>query len=118
MSEKERRDPDGILRLPSRSPYYTPEPGEAAYVNMPLDKVNQAYRSFVTIMDMIADQGDNVSERMVLEAIDDILSAWLDARETREMLRYIVVGALTGDIAPDAEMEIAKTRHYLTEQGC
>lgn len=84
---------------------------------MPADRVNQAYRSFVTIMDMIADQGDNVSQTMVLEAIDDILSAWLDARESREMIRYIVTGALSGDIGPDARLEIEKTRRYLSEQG-
>ena len=91
--------------------------GKAAHVTMPFDRVNQAYRSFVDIMDMIADQGDNTSETMVIEAIDDILSAWLDARETREMIRYIITGVRSGDIGPDAEMEIAKTRHYLTEQG-
>jgi len=85
-------------------------------VNMPYDRVQQAYRSYVDIMDMIADQGDNVSETMVIEAIDDIVSAWLDARETREMIRHIVTGARTGDIGPDAEREVQKTRDYLAAQ--
>lgn len=84
---------------------------------MPLNRVNQAYKSFVMMMDMIADQGENASETMALETIEDILSAWLDARETRELIRFIVTGVRTGDIAPDAEMEIAKSRHYLVDQG-
>ena len=85
-------------------------------VNMPYDRVQQAYRSYVDIMGMIADQGDNVSETMVIEAIDDIVSAWLDARETREMIRHIVIGARTGDIGPDAERDVQKTRDYLAAQ--
>jgi hypothetical protein len=85
-------------------------------VNMPYDRVMWAYRSYVMIMDLIADQGDNVSETMVIEAIDDILNAWLDARESREMIRHIITGARSGDIGPDAEREIAKTREYLAEQ--
>lgn len=89
--------------------------GEGDY--MPLNRVNQAYKSFVMMMDMIADQGENASETMALETIEDILSAWLDARETRELIRFIVTGVRTGDIAPDAEMEIAKSRHYLVDQG-
>ena len=91
--------------------------GEAAYVNMPMDKANLAYRSFVTIMDMIANQGDHVSETLVIEALDDILAAWLDARETREMIRYVIVSARSGEIEIDAQMEVEKTRDWLQEGG-
>jgi len=91
---------------------------EAAYVHMPLERVNRAYLSYVTILDLIRDQGDNVSQTMVLEAIDDILGAWLDARESREMIRHIVTGALTGDeFGPDVERELDKTRNYLRDNG-
>ena len=107
-------------KCPRGCPICTPEKypqTEAAYVNMPHDKVIHAYRSFVAIMDLIADQGNNVNETMVIEALDDILGAWLDARETREMIRYVIVGARTGEIDTDARIEIEKTRDYLREGG-
>jgi hypothetical protein len=93
------------------------EEAAAAYVHMPLERVNRAYLSYVTIMDLITDQGDNVSETMVIEAIDDILGAWLDARESREMIRHIITGARSGDIGPDARLEVDKTREYLRDNG-
>jgi hypothetical protein len=80
---------------------------------MPYDKVQRAYTSYVTIMDMIEDQGDNVSESLVIEALDDILQAWLDARECREMIRYVIVGARTGEIDADARLDVEKTRAHL-----
>lgn len=86
-------------------------------VNMPHDKVIRAYTSYVTIMDMIADQGDNVSEVLVIEALDDILQAWLEAHECRDMIRYIIVGARSGEIDADAAMDVEKTRAYLAENG-
>lgn len=85
-------------------------------MNAPFDRVTHAYRSFVTIMDIIAEQGDDTSETLCIEAIDDILNAWLDARESRELIRAIIIGVRSGDIGPDAQREIDVTRRYLEER--
>jgi hypothetical protein len=82
-------------------------------MNAPMDNAITAYRSFLAVADMIELQGDNVSETLVIEAIDDILRAWFSADNTKEMIRILVTGARNGEIDDDGVREVRKTREYL-----
>lgn len=84
-------------------------------MNAPMDKATAAYRSFLAVADMIELQGDNTSETLVIEAIDDILEAYLSANDTKEMIRILITGVRTGEIDEFGLVEIRKTRQYLAE---
>jgi hypothetical protein len=84
-------------------------------MNAPMDKATTAYRSFLAVADMIERQGDNTSEALVIEAIDDILEAYLSANDTKEMIRILITGVRTGEIDEFGLVEIRKTREYLAE---